>query len=475
MNTFSRYFRTAEPSVTIQDASDSSSDEEGWDGPDLNTRPMVPKDSIDTTSEDEESKYDEDESVNTDDYDEEEPDNDDAFMDVERISVKLTPKNPARVLVELDKQSLRSETPPFPQRKTPSPPQRNTPMTLHPNYSSSDDSTDYNTDVGEDEQELDDEDSFISVDKITVKVTPKRATGTQMRPNKNPAHQKRLSNSGRKKPSPRQAKSVSLGKSLSPPDRSHDVASTSSSPLIRGKKPIPTLRASSSSLSPSLYGRKKPIDPAKITYIDSFTDSDQTICESWDPLPSAKSDNKQDLTERTNTANTGRRRPPKLPTQSPLPLPPKPSPKTPPGDTNGPKTPSSDGSPATPPIEEVLFSARVTRSQTARIRERNQNVHKTPRRVGLTALTYQGKQELPVYQNAYGGASRRVIYRPEPGKYVGQGVRKDNIGQKWRSRGPNPWDDDEGEEGENYEEDEDRSTDATGEDDGEEDEDMEDF
>jgi len=135
----------------------------------------------------------------------------------------------------------------------------------------------------------------------------------------------------------------------------------------------------------------------------------------------------------------------------------------------------------TPPLEEVLYSPRITRSKTARVRKANNlSFQNTPRRAGLTALTYKGRQELPVFQDVAGGPGERVKHRPN--EYRGQGIRKVSSGDNyWYRRNGRKevvvYDRVEavgGEEGENYEEDEDMNTSDDGEgdrNDGEGDED----
>ena len=106
---------------------------------------------------------------------------------------------------------------------------------------------------------------------------------------------------------------------------------------------------------------------------------------------------------------------------------------------NTPNSSGSSGTPGSPSIEKVLSAQRVTRSQTRRVRKNNRrHFDSTPRRAGLTALSYEGRIELPVFQDAHGWAGRRVIYRPEADKYRGQGIRRDGSGESWNTRRRKP-------------------------------------
>ncbi|MCJ1438171.1 hypothetical protein MMC27_007558 [Xylographa pallens] len=426
MNALSNLFKAAKPSETFQVPSESSTDNQGLAWPDVGQRQMVAANIIDMTSEDEKEEYDEDDLASYhEDHIKEELDDDEAPVDVEKITVQITPKNPAKNIWVTPYLTPR-------RRKNPSP-------------RTAIDVTNLDTDDdGELEGEPGDDDAFMPVDKLTVKLTPRKSAGKLLKPGETPAQPKPPSPPQRRHPSPHSAVDVTNfdtdddGELEGEPD--DDDASIPANKLIvkiTPRKPAGKL------LKPGEIPAQPKPKNLRVRQAKSDTPSKG-------PSPPKTS---QGTTNTSLSSSRARKKLSPLPRHSPSPSysalqrarrlaiqasQPRPGPTSLSSNRDGSTRPSSSGSsgtPVTPPIENVLFAERVTRSQTARVREENhRDFGSTSRRAGLTALSFQGRRELPVYQDAYGGPSRRVVYRPEPGSYQGQGIRKDTIGESRRTR-----------------------------------------
>ena len=467
MNTISNLFKAVRPSKTSEVPSDSSTDNGGLVLPVVSQRPMAVDNIIYMTSEDEEEEYDEDDQAsNHEDNIRKEPDDDDAFVDMEKITVKIIPKisarnirvtpstmprrrqNPSsRTVVGLtnlssDDDPVLEEEPddddafiPIDQLvvklaprkpagkllkpvKTPAQPKPlSPPQRRRPSPSPALAVTSFDTDDDGELERAPDQASFTPVNQSNVKVAPRTPAAKLLKPASTPAQRKSSSPSQPKISRTRHAKSDSPSKRPSPAKRSQGTTSTTLSSSRARKKLSPPRRDSpwSSSLRSASRGVPKSYDedgPSKDDFVKYVADRVLKI-KHGAPLDQFR--NPWHLPETTYAALQRAR---KLALQV---SPPGPGPTSPSSNRDGPTTNSlsgSSGTLVTPPIEEVLFAERVTRSQTARIRKENhRHLGSTPRRAGLTALDYRGRQELPVFQDADGGASRRVVYRPEPARY----------------------------------------------------------
>ena len=414
MNPISNLFKAMTlPSVKTEDPSESSLGNNFTERPDLSRRPTEAGATIANSTEDEEENYDKDE--------EEEQD---GFTHIEKRSVGITSRNPARRVLRRSETLTQLKRPSAPQPHRPNPPLPKDYL-LPKEYN--EDHPTYYKDGFVEEAEQDDSDNYLSVEKISVEVVQRNPVSSAARPvlpNTVPPHPKPSPPHRPKTPSPAKANSKSPRKTPSTP-RIIRGTQDISSPSGGGKKlSRPRPATSLSPASPKNRGKRptsphrvltplKRISPPKLQPLYEVSHDIQDVTSF--PHPAAKQKAK----------STNRRLPRPVTISTPSPLPPTNTASLS-SSRHGPKvSPNALGSPITPPPEDVLFSARVTRSQTARVRTANNgNVHVKPRRVGLMALTYQGREELPVYQDANGGASKRVIFKPVPGRYRGQGIWK---------------------------------------------------
>ncbi|MCJ1292800.1 hypothetical protein MMC34_004353 [Xylographa carneopallida] len=483
MNAFSNLFKAAKPSGQFQVPSNSSSDNERSDLPSVAQRPIVAQDMADTTSEVEvEDSAQDDPSGYYEEYAENISVNDDGSVNVVKASIKLTPKKSATTGLRTPQSMLSSQRP--------------QPSSAVLDFTELD--TDEESDREPDDDDTFTPVNQITVKINPLKSTgkpldtdgkPAQSNGTPAQSNGIPAQAK--GTSAQSKGTPAQSKGTSAllkgtlaqsnstlaqlqgtlaqlkgtiaqsqgasAQSKGTPAQSKGTLAYSKGVLAQSNKTPAHAKATSANSKPLTplqrkLGTLRPssdsseLDTDDDSELDKepdhgnpFTQVDRLTVKPMPKKPARKlpepikTQPKSQASSRPKDPQTRKDQPATKPARPPVG---RPEARPHPGPTSPEIASGSSGTPDTPPIEEALFSKRVTRSQTRCVRYNNRrHFDSTPRRAGLTALEYQGRLVSPAFQDAYGGPStygepiRHVVHRPgpQPSKFKGKGIRKDNL------------------------------------------------
>ncbi|MCJ1284231.1 nucleolar and coiled-body phosphoprotein 1 [Xylographa opegraphella] len=532
MNPFSNLFMAAKPSGTYQVPSASSSEGEEWDLHDVILQPLVGEDMVDTTSEDEEGDSDQDFPMDyAEEYIEDLSGEGEAFVDVKKTSLMITPIKPAKIAYPTPKSLPRvrehrsrsqavarveSETDhddlqgspdedasfiPVKQLNVNLTPKTPVEMVLKPVETEAQRESESSSPESIDMTAINPvknwgEKHVISSDRLTIKIIPKKSTRKLLGPGKTTARQEN-------KP-PKLTNVTSSGSHYDEEFKGNPDHTDSFSPIEQSKVKTTPDKPPKKVLNPRKTISKRKDKPpivddvttsgsdsdedvkGKPDYTDSFTPAGKPKVKLTLNKPTKKvgkpqetkakqkynapivndatsgSDDEDEFegkpkhtdsfifdsqsTKTTTPKKTAKRpgRPKKLRTRQndsdssgikPAPGPvgrPRAREPTTESSQTSPQNASSGlpGTAGTPPLEEALFARRLTRSMTRRIRKNNLRYgESTPRREGLTALTYEGRSELPSFQDARGGPDKRFIHlNPKSPRFKGQGIRKAKSG-----------------------------------------------